>query len=1008
MNRIWLLASWGLVVTAAAQNIEQRPNVILLVADDLGYADISCYGAKGVETPCIDSIARGGIRFVDAHACASTSTPSRYSLLTGEYPFRKAGTGIAKGDESMIIAPEQYTVADVFHEAGYVTGAVGKWHLGLGSMAGKQDWNGLLDQHLGDLGFDYHYIMAATADRVPCAFIENGRIANYDASAPIYVSYQKNFPGEPTGKDHPELLTKLKSSHGHNQAIVNGIGRIGFMKGGGKALWKDENIADSITAHAIRFMEENTDHPFFLYLATNDVHVPRFPHERFRGKSPMGLRGEAILQFDWTIRQVVESLHRLGIADNTLLIITSDNGPVLDDGYQDQAVQLVGNHLPSGPFRGGKYSVYEGGTVVPFIVNWPGVVPAGRESTAMVSQIDNLASLAQLVGVDVPQGAACDSRPQLETWLGKSDASCPFAMAIGGGKTIDVRQGKWKYIEPKTGKAYASGPNANNNHIASQLYDLSASVKENENLAVNQRDKVIYFENLIDSVLMVDYPISFDKTQVVQHPNRVLKSLILRTASDGEQELSLSNYNKIYVDMVSSTFRARPGDVISPQFSYTGKQMNGYVYVDYDNDGQFNTQLRENLTPDVASELVSYSYYGKNNADRGQNSLGETLSGIGRYVLDPPSFTLPKDLSEGYYRMRFKIDYNDINPNGSSSIVEEDGRIVDVRLEVHGDWTSLRAYANHGQVKLSEESKDSVRQVPYGQSVTVSLIPDKGYEICGLRVRQGYHMDAAQFAHHNMQWENIYFERELMEEGIFEIPGRFICGAVEIEGVFVEEGTYVKPEKKMRYETTTLTQGAFSAATPWYSLQISTVENVLSDNGGRSFIQLGTEVVEEDNPAHLWCFIGNEEDGYRIYNMQAGPTKVLAAPVLMKGRNGGESYPILVESDQIPDGYVDIWRFEDSYDLGGKGKEYAYLYEDGFVNHAVNKRNDRLAFWSAGKDAGSTLIVRFVRYGDTVSGIMQHVQTESGADDTYDLGGRRVKTKDRGIYLRHGRKVYVH
>ena len=254
---------------------KERPNVIIILADDLGYGDLGCYGAKNVQTPNVDKLAKQGIRFTDAHAIASTSTPSRYSLLTGEYAWRKPGTDVAPGDAGMIIKPSQFTMADMFKSVGYTACAIGKWHLGLGAETGKQDLNAPLPAALADIGFDYHYIMAATADRVPCVYIENGKVANYDPSAPIEVSYFKNFPGEPTGKDNPELCYNMKSSHGHNMSIVNGIGRIGYMKGGGKALWKDENIADSITNHAIDFIKKNSNHPFFLYFATNDVHVPR-------------------------------------------------------------------------------------------------------------------------------------------------------------------------------------------------------------------------------------------------------------------------------------------------------------------------------------------------------------------------------------------------------------------------------------------------------------------------------------------------------------------------------------------------------------------------------------------------------------------------------------------------------------------------------------------------------------------------------------------------------------
>ena len=390
-----------------------RPNVIIILADDLGYGDLGCYGAKNVQTPNVDKLAKQGIRFTDAHAIASTSTPSRYSLLTGEYAWRKPGTDVAPGDAGMIIKPSQFTMADMFKSVGYTTCAIGKWHLGLGAETGKQDWNAPLPAALADIGFDYHYIMAATADRVPCVYIENGKVANYDPSAPIEVSYFKNFPGEPTGKDNPELCYNMKSSHGHNMSIVNGIGRIGYMKGGGKALWKDENIADSITNHAIDFIKKNSNHPFFLYFATNDVHVPRFPHERFRSKSSMGVRGDAIVQFDWSVGKIMETLDKLGIADNTIVLLTSDNGPVVDDGYQDQAEELLNGHKPAGPWRGNKYSAFEGGTAIPVIVRWPMSVKPNQTSDVLMSQIDFMASFGNLIGATFPKGSAPDSKNHL-------------------------------------------------------------------------------------------------------------------------------------------------------------------------------------------------------------------------------------------------------------------------------------------------------------------------------------------------------------------------------------------------------------------------------------------------------------------------------------------------------------------------------------------------------------------------------------------------------------------
>lgn len=485
---------------AMAQSV--KPNVIVLVADDLGYGDLSCYGAERVHTPAVDSLAEHGVRLTNMHACASTSTPSRYGLLTGEYPFRKRGTDIAAGNAGMIIKPQQITVADLMHQAGYATAAIGKWHLGLGSETGKQDWNGQLDQSPLDLGFDYHYIMAATADRVPCVFIENGRVANYDASAPISVSYQENFAGEPTGKDHPELLTKLRPSYGHDQSIVNGISRIGYMRGGGHALWRDEDIADSLLAHAVRFIDSHRRSPFFIYLCTNDVHVPRMPHERFRGKSPMGLRGEAILQFDWTVRQLTEALRQRGLADNTLLIITSDNGPVLDDGYADEAAQLVGDHRPAGPWRGTKYSAYEGGSAVPFIVYWPMGAEAGKVTDALASLIDLPASLAALVGISLPNEWPTDSQNHLSTWLGKDCKPREYALCMAQNRSLTLRTQTYKYISPSDGPAALSwcpGVETGYRNVP-QLFELTNSPYEEHDVSKSKPKMLLRLQRLLGEV----------------------------------------------------------------------------------------------------------------------------------------------------------------------------------------------------------------------------------------------------------------------------------------------------------------------------------------------------------------------------------------------------------------------------------------------------------------------------------------------------------------------------
>ena len=371
----------------------QKPNIIYIFADDLGIGDLSCYGATKVSTPNIDRLAGQGVQFTNAYATSATSTPSRFGLLTGMYPRRQENTGIAPGNSELIIDTTCVTMADMLKDAGYATGAVGKWHLGLGPKGGT-DFNNRITPNAQSIGFDYEFIIPATVDRVPCVFVENGHVVGLDPNDPITVSYDHKVGDWPTGEENPELVT-LKPSQGHNNTIINGIPRIGWMTGGKSALWKDEDIADIITHKAKNFIASHQEEPFFLYMGTQDVHVPRIPHPRFAGKSGLGTRGDVILQLDWTIGEIMHTLDSLHIADNTILIFTSDNGPVIDDGYQDQAYELLNGHTPMGIYRGGKYSAYEAGTRVPFIVRWPARVKPNKQQ-ALFSQIDVYASLASL------------------------------------------------------------------------------------------------------------------------------------------------------------------------------------------------------------------------------------------------------------------------------------------------------------------------------------------------------------------------------------------------------------------------------------------------------------------------------------------------------------------------------------------------------------------------------------------------------------------------------------
>jgi len=474
------------VILASVAFAQARPNVVVIYTDDLGYGDTTAYGATAIKTPNIDRLAKEGLRFSDAHSEAATCTPSRFALLTGEYAFRKPGRGVLPGNAALVIEPGRTTLASVFKKAGYATGAVGKWHLGLGP-AGGPDWNKEIAPGPNAIGFTYSFIMAATGDRVPTVYVENGRIAGLDPADPITVSYSDPVGNLPTGKDHPELL-KMPSSHGHDQTIVNGVGRIGYMTGGKAALWKDEDMADVFTGKAVEFIEKNRSAPFFLYFATHDPHVPRVVHPRFAGKSGLGPRGDAIVEADWSAGQIIATLDRLGLANNTLVIFTSDNGPVVDDGYKDDAKEKLGSHRPSGPFRGGKYSTFEAGTRVPFIVRWPGHVKPGV-SDVLVSQVDFLASFAAFTKQPLDTDAGPDSIDTMAAFLGESPRGRESVIEEGGG--LALRRGQWKYIEPNKRQRISQDTGIElGNSPEPQLYDLSKDPGETKNLAAELPEKL--------------------------------------------------------------------------------------------------------------------------------------------------------------------------------------------------------------------------------------------------------------------------------------------------------------------------------------------------------------------------------------------------------------------------------------------------------------------------------------------------------------------------------------
>ncbi|RPE14178.1 arylsulfatase [Chitinophaga lutea] len=468
---------------------QQKPNVVIIYADDLGYGDLGCYGATKVKTPHIDRLAKEGIRFTNGHTTSATCTPSRFAMLTGKYPWRKSGTGVLPGDAAMIVPVDKPSLATLMQKGGYATALVGKWHLGLGD--GRTiDWNGEVRPSPNDVGFDYSFCFPATADRVPTVFLENHTVLGLDKDDPIEVNYRQKVGNDPTGKENPELL-KMASSpgQGHNNTIVNGIGRIGFMKGGHKARWTDEELAYAFTERAEKFIEDNRANPFFLYFALSDIHVPRMPGTAFKGQSGLGYRGDAILQMDWTVGRIMQKLQQLGLEKNTIVIFSSDNGPVLDDGYQDGAVTQLNGHKQAGPLRGGKYSAFEGGTRVPWIVRWPAKVKGGQTSDALISQVDLFASFARLTSQPLAADDAPDSFDMLDALTGKDGKGRPWLILQGG--ALSLVQGSLKYITPSKGPKVAKEVDIElGNDTEPQLYDLKKDIGEQQNIAAQFPEKV--------------------------------------------------------------------------------------------------------------------------------------------------------------------------------------------------------------------------------------------------------------------------------------------------------------------------------------------------------------------------------------------------------------------------------------------------------------------------------------------------------------------------------------
>ena len=478
--------------------------------------------------------------------------------------------------------------------------------------------------------------------------------------------------------------------------------------------------------------------------------------------------------------------------------------------------------------------------------------------------------------------------------------------------------------------------------------------------------------------LLGDYPICFESDATNPRSDRQLKSTNVTTAA-GTYVLAADGRHA-YTEAFSKFVHVKAGETIRVKCSYMGSWMHSFVYVDLDDDGKFSVDADHN-------ELLAYN-------NTSSNGFGVTHK-----------VTLPATLGPGIYRMRVKVDWESTDPAGNASddnhILNNGGGIIDVLLNVYDpdSEADITNEQRNGDILLADGSKMSNYKHPILQSLTVKAVPAPGFECSGMIVKHGYNLSGEQMKHSNPQYlaKSISY-KEFKDDGTYTIDGTLLDGEVAIEGLMVESGNL--PEVPTRYTTTAVVNGKFQGTITWYSLQIGEARYVIHNNGTEKSIALSTTEVDVDNDDHLWCFSGDDEQGYLIYNKADGDAKVLAAPFDTSKNTGGSTFPIMVDADNIPQGYVARWNFEDSNQLG-TGTQYAFMYQMGYRSNRVNYRDGKLAFWTGGADKGSTLTVSEVTTEDANAVIPLTTPTLSAP--LYDLSGRQVAQTQKGnIYIQNG------
>ncbi len=507
---LFLATSISIAVMDATES--DPPNVVLIFADDLGYGDVGCYGATKVKTPHIDKLAAEGRKFSDAHTASAVCTPSRYALLTGDYPLRANGGkgvwGPSPVTSGLIIDTDKLTIADVLKRRGYATAALGKWHLGFGE--GENNWQVPLRPGPQDLGFDYYFGLPVVNSAPPYVYVENDRIVGGDPEDPlVYLGRGEHENATPITPIPPEASQRTSNR----------------FKGAVEAhkQYNDYTVGTVLAGKAVDWITANKQKPFFLYLATTHIHHPFTPGKRFQGTSQAELYGDFIQELDWMVGEVTQCLEEQGLSENTLVIFTSDNGGMMNLGGRNA---VKAGHKINGHLLGFKFGVWEGGHRVPFIAKWPGKIEAGSESDQLICNVDMLASFMALTGQDPDSLQETDSVNVLPALLDDPEEPLrnELLLAARSERHLSIRKGKWMYIPAQgsggfTGSlphqhawggpaavALVGGVNSDiengmfkEDAPPAQLYDLEADVNQTRNLFREYPEVVQEMEVLLET-----------------------------------------------------------------------------------------------------------------------------------------------------------------------------------------------------------------------------------------------------------------------------------------------------------------------------------------------------------------------------------------------------------------------------------------------------------------------------------------------------------------------------